>query len=74
MFVFHTKNQLKSDGKKEFLKFFLVRVISLALDNVLFYMLVDVFDFNVYFSRISLSIVIIWVTFLINKNYVFSQR
>lgn len=62
----HTKNQL--------IKFVIVRGISLGIDNVLFYCLIDILGFNLYISRVSLSMGIILMTFIISKLFIFKKE
>lgn len=68
-FVF--KNTLKNNVYIELLKFINVRLGALVLDSILFYILVDLININVYLSRVGLSFVIILGTYIINKFYVF---
>lgn len=62
------------DVKKELSGFLAVRVVALAIDSGLYYLLVDVLKGNVYVSRILLSIVIIGATFFVNKFFIFSKK
>jgi putative flippase GtrA len=73
-FVFCTDSISKSDWRNEFLKFLGVRVISLIVDNVLFYMLIDGLKVPLYIGRIGLSMTIIMITFIVNKIYVFKRN
>jgi putative flippase GtrA len=49
----------------------LLRIVSLAVDNSLFFVLVSLLKFNVYVSRVGLSITIILATYIINKLFIF---
>lgn len=64
-------------GKGQWLqlaKFVSLRLFSLLIDNALFYIIVSVFGFPVYISRIMLSAAIILFTYVINKLFVFSKK
>lgn len=58
----------------EFLKFAIVKIVALIIDNGLFYIMVSIMHINIYISRISLSAVIIIITYIINKKMVFGAR
>lgn len=64
----------KSETTRQFIKFVIVRLASLLVDNSLFYILVDVLGINVYISRIGLSVGIIMATYVINKLFVFNKK
>lgn len=70
LFVFKTH----ADTKKEFFSFALMRVISLLVDNVCYYIMVDLLGWDVYISKILLSLVIIGVTYVINKRVIFKKE
>ena len=69
-FVF--KNSAKSntkEGKIQFTNYCIVRLISLVIDNLLFYILV-----SLYVSRIFLTFSIILITFIFNKLFIFNFK
>lgn len=70
-FVFNSTSQRDS---KQFIKFIIVRLVSLLIDSSLFYLLVSVLNFNVNISRIFLSVAIIIATFGVNKFFVFTTK
>lgn len=72
-FVFKTTGKPTAKKRTEFINFFLVRLGSLCVDNVLFFIVVDVFNINLYFGRITLSLLIIMLTFIVNKKFVFKK-
>lgn len=55
----------------QLIRFFVLRVGSLAIDTLLFYLIVDIIGLNMYLSRVFLSIFIILGTYLINKICIF---
>ncbi len=61
------------DIKKELLGFVFVRAASLALDNACYYIAVDILGGNVYISRVLVSVLIISVTYVINKKVIFKK-
>ena len=62
------------DTKKELLSFMLMRLVSLLIDNVLYYIAVDIINCNVYISRLVVSAVIILGTYFINKYLIFKGK
>ena len=61
-------------GKRRFIRFVLVRLLSLAADNALFYLAVEKLCLNRYFSKILITTGMIMATFVINKLFVFNQN
>ena len=70
-YVFVAVEQSQKSRNLELIKFIGVRVMSLLIDTVLFYCLIEYFHVNVYIGRIGLSFIIIIMTFLVNKMCVF---
>lgn len=68
-FVFESQNRVG----KELLNFIIMRLVSLVIDNMCYYLAVDILGYNVYVSRIVLSVVIIAVTYVINKMIIFKK-
>ena len=62
------------EARKQFLKFLIMRLLSLIIDTVLFYVAVSVFKFPIYWSRLILTIVIILITFILNKWFIFVNK
>ena len=56
---------------EQFLKFVGMRIVSLILDNFLFYICVSILQ---YLSRIVLTIIIIALTFILNKFFIFVNK
>lgn len=78
-YILNKKYVFKSDpsedkDSKQLIKFFSVRLGSLLIDNMLFYLLVSTLHYNVNFSRVFLSLVIIIATFGVNKLFVFNTK
>lgn len=69
LFVFKTKKNVKN----ELSSFLIMRLISLGIDNSCYYVLVDILQFNVYLSRVVLSVFIIAITYIINKIVIFKE-
>lgn len=69
-FVFESQN----DVKKELLHFIVMRFISLGIDNACYYLAVDILGYNVYLSRIVVSVFIIAVTYVVNKLIIFKKE
>jgi len=72
-YVFKTKSVSFRNLKCEFLKFFGVRMLSLAAENALLYMVVDGFHVNVYTGKIGIGFLMIIAVFLANKIFVFKK-
>ena len=75
-FVFIEGNAInnKKEQLVQLLKFIGMRLASLMVDNALCYVLVTILGFNMFFSRIGLSIAIILATFVINKIWIFKTK
>ena len=76
LFVFNAPNQI-AKGRREvtaqFLKFFIMRIISLLIDTALFFVVVDLLGIPKLPGRIALSAVIIILTFVFSKLFVFKK-
>lgn len=72
-FVFNTDSS-ENKNSNQLYKFFTVRLLSLLVDNLLFYLLVSTLHFNVNISRVFLSLFIIIATFGVNKFFVFNTK
>lgn len=68
-FVFHSDKNVK----KELISFIVMRLISLGVDNGLYYIVVDILGGDVYICRILLSIFIMAATYVINKLVIFKK-
>ena len=62
------------EARKQFLKFLIMRLLSLIIDTALFYVVVSIFKFPIYWSRLILTIVIILITFILNKWFIFVNK
>lgn len=65
-------NTLKA--KKQFLKFLIMRMLLLLIDTVLFFIIVSILKFPIYWSRLILTIIMISVTFVLNKWFIFVNK
>lgn len=73
LYVFETNNNSMKQNFIEFIKFMFVRLGSLVIDSFLFYVVVDIMKINVYVGRIGLSIIIILLTYVVNRLFVFKK-
>lgn len=62
------------EAKKQFMKFIIMRILSLIIDTILFYIAISFFKFPIYWSRLVLTIVMILVTFVLNKWFIFIDK
>ena len=62
------------EARKQFLKFLIMRLLSLIIDTALFYVVVSIFKFPIYWSRLILTIVIILITIILNKWFIFVNK
>ena len=62
------------EAKKQFMKFIIMRILSLIIDTILFYVAISFFKFPIYWSRLVLTIVMILVTFVLNKWFIFIDK
>lgn len=58
----------------QLMNFFFIRISSLIIDNILFFLLVSKLHYNVNMSRVSLSFFIIVATYGLNKLFVFNSK
>ena len=65
-------NTLKA--KKQFLKFLIMRILLLLTDTLLFFIIVNILKFPIYGSRLILTIIMISVTFVLNKWFIFVNK
>lgn len=73
-YILNKKYVFKNDTDNEriqIVKYMLMRLLSLGIDSILFYLFVSVMSFNVYITRIFLSIVLILAMYLISRVYIF---
>lgn len=71
-FVFNQVEKEKISIKK-MSKYFLIRVLSIGLDSGLLYGCVSIFHFNQMLSKLFVSFLIIMLTYLLNKKFVFTN-
>lgn len=57
----------------EMMKFIFIRILSLVVENICLIFVVDILGYNVYLSKISVSIIIILITFIFNKFLIFKK-
>lgn len=72
--VFRGSGQSEKNVGNKFVRFMFVRVLSLAADNTLLYLVVSRLRMNQYVSKIVISIVLIVATYILNKLFVFHQN
>ena len=58
---------------KKIAKYILIRVITIAVDSAIFFELVSILKFDVLYSRIVLTTIILLASYLINKIFVFTS-
>lgn len=69
--VFERKPECIKSIFKKMWKFIKLRTVSLLIDSVIFFIMVSVFGFHKYISRICLSIVIISFNFFWSRRNIF---
>lgn len=72
-FTFSDVDQSKETHKQGIL-YSLLFVGNLAISVTILYVLVDIFSLNLYFSRISTDIVIILISFVVSRAYIFKPH
>lgn len=72
-YVFLDSSKNGKKAKEQFFKFFILRIVSLLVDNFLFYFLVTILGFQIYWTRLFLTFAMILGTFIFNKWFVFKQ-
>lgn len=71
-FVFNSKS--KSNLLKESVKFYGSRLISLAFDIVLMYILIDLINSNDLIAKIITNIFVIIINYVISKKFIFKNK
>ena len=77
LFVFTAPDQTvkgKTETAVQFVKFIIMRAVSLGIDSLLFYIVVDKLGFPKLPGRIILSMIIIMATFVVSKVFVFRNK
>ncbi len=74
-YVFENSAKGKSkETQEQFIKFFIMRVCSLILDNILFYLCISILKYSIYKTRVVLTLLIIMLTFIFNKFFIFISK
>lgn len=69
------KKEKHNDGTiVEILKYFAVRLLSIVIDSGLLWVCVDVFQWNIFISKLLISAVVILMTYCLNKLFVFNKK
>lgn len=71
LFVF---DQISSVNFFQMVKFILIRLVSIAIDSILLFIVVETLQFNIFISKVSISFIIILGTYLVNRKYVFNNH
>lgn len=72
-FVFQSKSS-KSAKVKEIRNFFIFRLLSLLIDTILMYLLVDIFRINDLISKMIVQIVVIVLNYIFSKFFIFKEE
>lgn len=73
LFVFESKNKIKKDNLKEAISFYLFRILSLVIDIITMYILVEVFTIDDMISKIISNVIVIIVNYLFSKLFIFKK-
>ena len=69
--VFHTKTESKQDAAREAGSFFLMRIISFALETLLLWLLVDMLHMHSLIAKIPVSVIVIVLNYIFSKLFIF---
>ena len=72
-FVFQSKSSKKA-RVKEIRNFFIFRLLSLLIDTILMYLLVDIFRINDLISKMIVQIVVIVLNYIFSKFFIFKEK
>ena len=72
-FVFQSKSS-KIARVKEIRNFFIFRLLSLLIDTILMYLLVDIFRINDLISKMIVQIVVIVLNYIFSKFFIFKEK
>ena len=59
---------------RQFCKFFVIRLLTMLLDNIFFYVFVTIWGKNVYFTRIILTMEGLFFSYFFINKFVFQKR
>lgn len=74
-FVFETSEKnTHNDETIQIIKYFVVRILSISIDSGLLWVFVEIAHVKVYMSKIIVSVLVILLTYLVNKCFVFKIK
>ncbi len=66
-YTFKANNVSNKEHLKKLIQFFAMKLVLLLMDTVCLYVLVDIFNLNVYISKIGLTLLFLAVSYPISK-------
>lgn len=73
IFVFKEEKN-KDNGIIKIIKFFIIKILYLVVDNVIFYTAVTILKFNIDISRILITLLGIPIVYVFSKRIVFNAK
>ncbi len=67
IFTFKMQNISRKEHIKRIINYFIMKLSLLALDSICLYLLVDIFNLNVYLSKIGLTITFLIISYPLSK-------
>lgn len=74
IFVFNSKCENKKELIKEFLQFIVARLLTLAIETFILYLMIDVVHLGDLISKTFAQIVIIIINYILSKFIIFTKR
>jgi len=73
LFVFESKNENKKDDTRELISFFFFRILSLGIDMIVMYLMVQALSIDDMISKVVANIIVIIVNYLFSKLFIFKK-
>jgi putative flippase GtrA len=72
-FVFQSKSKNKKDVLREIISFFLARVLSLGVDQVLIFIMIEFSPIGSTIAKLISNVVVVAINYLLGKFIIFKQ-
>ena len=73
LYVFNSKAKNKKDLAREIISFFSARVVTLVIETVFLWVVIDKLGFNKIFMKIISNIIVIILNFVFSKIFIFKK-
>ena len=73
IFVFEDKKSGLKDITVQFSKFFSMRLVSLLINSVLFWVMVELLSINDFVTKASVSVIVVVLNYIFSKIFIFKK-